>query len=87
MRELTASKLVAIRSDTGSHNRLDLIQSLVLPHYVCNRYVTITVIDINGPKKGEFKTFLFSSSFYVVFFVFFLQNNHLHRLLIGHLKI
>jgi hypothetical protein len=27
------------RSDTGSHNRLDLIQSLVPPHYVCNGYL------------------------------------------------
>jgi hypothetical protein len=26
-------------SDTGSHNRLDLIQSIVPPHYVCNGYV------------------------------------------------
>jgi hypothetical protein len=30
----------ATRSDTGSHNRLDLIQSLVPPHYVCNGYVS-----------------------------------------------
>ena len=38
LRELTTSQLVAIatRSDTGSHNRLDLIQSLVPTHYVCN---------------------------------------------------
>ena len=34
MRELTAT-----RSDTGSHNRLDLIHSLVPIHYVCNGYV------------------------------------------------
>jgi hypothetical protein len=36
LRELTASQLVVIanRGDTGSHNRLDLIQSLVPPHYV-----------------------------------------------------
>ena len=41
LRELTASQLVAIatRSNTGSHNRLDLIQSLVPPHYVCNGYI------------------------------------------------
>jgi hypothetical protein len=39
--ELTTSQLVAIttRSDTGSHNRLDLIQSLVPRHYVYNRYL------------------------------------------------
>ena len=30
---------IATRSDTGSHNRLDLIQSLVPPHYVCNGYI------------------------------------------------
>ena len=41
LRELTTSQLVAIatRSDTGSHNRFDLIQSLAPPHYVCNGYV------------------------------------------------
>jgi hypothetical protein len=27
-------------SDTGSHNRLDLIQSLVPPYYVCNGYIS-----------------------------------------------
>ena len=34
--ELTASQLVATatRSDTGLHNRLDLIQSIVPPHYM-----------------------------------------------------
>jgi hypothetical protein len=38
--EQTASQLVAIatRSDTGSYNRLDLIQHVVPPHYVCNGY-------------------------------------------------
>ena len=41
--ELTASQIVAIatRSDTVSHNRLDLIQSLVPPHYVCNGYISL----------------------------------------------
>jgi hypothetical protein len=41
--ELTASQLVAIatRSDTGSHNRVDLIQSLVPTRYVCNGYFPI----------------------------------------------
>ena len=41
LRELTASQLVAnaTRSDTVSHNRLDLIQRLVPPHYVCNGYI------------------------------------------------
>jgi hypothetical protein len=39
--ELTVSLLIAItnRSDTGSHNRLDLKQSLVPTHYVCNGYL------------------------------------------------
>ena len=43
LRELTASQLVAIatRSDTGSHNTLDLIQSLVPPHHACNGYISI----------------------------------------------
>ena len=50
LRELTASQLVAIatHSDTGSHNRLDLIQSLVPPHYVCNGYVSCNVF-LNTP--------------------------------------
>jgi hypothetical protein len=30
---------IATRSDTGSHNRLGLIQSVVPPHYVCNWYI------------------------------------------------
>jgi hypothetical protein len=30
----------ATRSDTGSQNRLDLIQSFVPTHYVCNGYVS-----------------------------------------------
>jgi hypothetical protein len=39
--EQTTSQLVAVatRSDTGSHNRFDLIQSLVPQHYVCNGYI------------------------------------------------
>ena len=39
--ELTASQLLAIAksSDTDSHNRLDLIYSLVPTHYVCNGYL------------------------------------------------
>jgi hypothetical protein len=42
LRELIASQLVAIatRSDTGSHNRLDLIQNIVPTHYVCNAYLS-----------------------------------------------
>jgi hypothetical protein len=45
LREQTVSQLVAIatRSDTGSHYRLDLIQSLVRPHYVCNGYIYMGV--------------------------------------------
>jgi len=31
---------IATRSDTGSHNMLDLIQSLVPTHYVCNTIVS-----------------------------------------------
>jgi hypothetical protein len=39
--ELTGSQLVAFatRSDTDSQNKLDLIQSLVPTHYVCNGYL------------------------------------------------
>jgi hypothetical protein len=54
---LTASQLVAIAtcSDTGSHNRLDLIQSLVPPHYVYNGYVFI-ILGMNPfpTKKNMF---------------------------------
>ena len=46
LRELTASQLVAVatRSDTGSHNMLDLKQSLVSPHYVCNGYLSVICV-------------------------------------------
>ena len=39
--ELTASQLVviAIRGDTGSYNRFDLIQSLIPTRYLCNGHV------------------------------------------------
>jgi hypothetical protein len=51
--ELAASLLAAIatRSDTGSHNRLDLIQSLVPTHCVCNGYIILTVIFITNVQK------------------------------------
>jgi hypothetical protein len=32
---------IATRSDTSSPNRLDLIQSIAQPHYVCHRYILI----------------------------------------------
>jgi hypothetical protein len=46
LHELTASQVVAIFtwSDTGSHNGLlDLIQSLVPTHYVCNGYLWVKI--------------------------------------------
>ena len=54
MRELTASQLVAVatRSDTGSHNRLDLIQSLVPPHKICNGYVA-DIFDFQEMNMGQ----------------------------------
>ena len=50
MPELTAPQLVTIatRTDTGSHNRLDLIQSLLPPHYVCNGYVLTDMYMLCG---------------------------------------
>ena len=41
-RELYASLLetIATRSDTSSRNRLDLMQSIVPTHYVCNGYLS-----------------------------------------------
>ena len=64
MHELTASQLVAIvtRSDTGSHNRLDLIQSLVPTHYVCislssisikTNFKQITKVELNFVQYSE----------------------------------
>jgi hypothetical protein len=46
--ELTASQLVniATRSDTGSHNRRDLIQSLVPTHYMCMYLMGIDIMAI-----------------------------------------
>jgi hypothetical protein len=47
---------VATRSDTGSHNRLDLIQSLVPPHYACNGYLFPLhkgVMKICSPEKSH----------------------------------
>ena len=54
IRELTASLHVAImtRSDTVSYNRLDLIQSLVPPHYVYNKYL------FDGKCCNGFKRFI-----------------------------
>ena len=53
-RELTASQLVdiVIRSDTGSHNRLDLIQSLIPTRYVCNGYVYHSTIIVLVHSKS-----------------------------------
>jgi hypothetical protein len=43
LHELIASQLIVIvtRSDTGSQNRLDLIQSCVQTHYACNGLVLV----------------------------------------------
>ena len=47
LRELTTSQLVAIAiHDTGSHNKLDLIQSLVPTHYVCNGYTCVYCLQM-----------------------------------------
>jgi len=51
LRELTASQLVATRSDTGSHNRLNLIQSLVPPHYVCFGYISVMDVELFLKKQ------------------------------------
>jgi hypothetical protein len=42
LRELTASLFIAMatRSDTGSHNRHDIMQSLVPTHYARNGFVS-----------------------------------------------
>jgi hypothetical protein len=41
---------MATRSNTDSHNRLDLIQSSVPLHYICNRYVSHILV------QGHIKT-------------------------------
>ena len=53
LRELTASQLVAIttRSDTRSHNRLDLIHSLLPTHYISNGYISPWYIYIAVAEK------------------------------------
>jgi len=38
---VTLTNYITTRRYSGSHNRLDLIQSLVPPHYVCNGYVYV----------------------------------------------
>ena len=57
---LSDAQLVAIatRSDTDSQNRLDLIHSLVPPHYVCNGYIRVITILPNSEQsyKGKVKT-------------------------------
>jgi hypothetical protein len=57
---LSDAQLVAIttRSDTDSQNRLDLIRSLVPPHYVCNGYIRVITILPNSEQsyKGKVKT-------------------------------
>ena len=50
---------VATLSDTGSHNRLDLIQSLVPTHYVCNMIVSnhfhsVTSLLISSARPHDF---------------------------------
>jgi hypothetical protein len=60
---LSDAQLVAIatRSDTDSQNRLDLIRSLVPPHYVCNGYIRVITILPNSEQsyKGKVKTHKF----------------------------
>ena len=58
LRELTASQLVAIAtgSDTGSHNRLDLIPNLVPTHYVCNWYISNNAIRQTFIQRKLLKT-------------------------------
>jgi len=60
LRELTASQLVAIAtgSDTGSHNRLDLIQNLEPTHYVCNWYISNNAIRQTFIQRKLLKTIL-----------------------------
>jgi hypothetical protein len=49
---------IATRSDTGSHNRFDLIQSLAKPHYVCHGYI---LIEMKVSNCFIIKLFLMSS--------------------------
>ena len=78
MCEQAASQLVAIatRSDTGSHNRLDMIQSLVPPHYVCNGYISwrLVLLVEDDPEKttdlASFYHLLFDAGTVLYFFVF-----------------
>jgi hypothetical protein len=38
---------IATHSDTGSHNKLDLLQSFVPTHFVCNWYIS-TILKHSG---------------------------------------
>jgi hypothetical protein len=57
LRELTASQLVAIatRGDTGSHNRLDLIQSLVAPFFYHHSVVIQHLVSDTLYQTSDFR--------------------------------
>ena len=75
LHELTASQLVAIatHSDTGLHNRLDLIHSLVPPHYICNGYISVILCFVQLYFLLNYDTLLITYSRNVSYI--FLLNN------------
>ena len=46
---------ITTRSDPASHNRLDLIQSLVPTHYVCNGYICLSLFLSSVPVYFSWK--------------------------------
>jgi hypothetical protein len=61
------------RSDTGSYKRLDLLPSIVLTDYVCNRYIYIYIYIVDnqviltkltlGSSKKNWKSDLLTTSY------------------------
>jgi hypothetical protein len=49
------SVAIATRSDPASHNRLDLMQSLVPTHYVCNGYICLSLFLSSVPVYFSWK--------------------------------
>jgi hypothetical protein len=57
---------ITTRSDTGSHNRLDLIHNLVPPHYVCNGYISLfSDITLYHIFRLKYRCFVYALSMIV----------------------
>ena len=68
---------ITTRSDTGSHNRLDLIHSLVPPHYIYNGYVYRQYMYIVGKYKFYLYKLFCLVSRVLIYYIF---SDNLHKL-------